>query len=104
MKHAARYENFTVDMKDEGNNRTDLESLVQLMDRCDRAWAPARTSAIQGQLWTASIRIYSLKDFPFPEEDWTCSGTLFFTLYAILTGIRHALLIRRLILFYLFSG
>eukprot|EP00435_Cladocopium_sp_Y103_P040164 s652_g10.t2 len=49
------YENFTVDMKDEGNNRTDLESLVQLMDRCDR-------------------------------EDWTCSGTLFFTLYAILTG------------------
>eukprot|EP00913_Durusdinium_trenchii_P011099 g10421.t1 len=49
------YENFTVDSNEEGKVRSDFESLIDLMDRCDR-------------------------------EDWTCSGTLFFTLYGILTG------------------
>ena len=36
-----RYENFSVDMKDAGKNRSDLESLTEFLDRCDRVWASA---------------------------------------------------------------
>ena len=44
-----------MDVKEDGKTRKDFESIIELMDRCDR-------------------------------EDWTCSGTLFFSLYAILKG------------------
>ena len=38
--NSLRYENFTVDLKDDSTTRSDLEALVQLIDRCDREPSP----------------------------------------------------------------
>lgn len=38
--NGCRYENFTVDSNEEGKVRSDFESLIDLMDRCDRVWTP----------------------------------------------------------------